>query len=111
MTGENHYSYYSHTSHNRPSLRSKTAAETPLSDEQVVGGVVGLTEVVAYPCVFDAVDELFLLDAHDVHGHGARDEMDAGGFGLLYELALGQINAISLPQRPRHFAAENPLIP
>ncbi len=82
-----------------------------VSNKQVVRGLVRLAEVVADASVFDAVDELFLFDAHDVHGHGARDEMDAGGFGLLYELALGQINAISLPQRPRHFAAENPLIP
>lgn len=40
-------------------------------DKQVHVGLVGLAQVGGHAGEFQAVDQLFLADAHDVHGHGA----------------------------------------
>jgi hypothetical protein len=46
-------------------------------DEQVDVRLVCLTEVGCYSGVFDRVQKLFLLEAQQVHGHGAGHQFHA----------------------------------
>ena len=54
-----------------------------LLDEQIDIALSGLGQVHGYAAFFDAFDEFFALEAHQVHGHVAGHEAGAGFLGAL----------------------------